>query len=156
MSSLTKTDKKIIRRLQGDIPLSSTPYRDIAEELGIPEALLLERVKFFQDAGILKRLGAVIRHQNAGFTTNAMLVWRVSPQEIDRVGGLFAELPFVSHCYQREPFPEFPYTLYTMVHAKSMDEHTANAEAMSRLSGISDYEALFSLKEFKKSSLEFF
>lgn len=155
MTGLSEEDKKIIKRLQGDIPISRTPYRDIADELGVPENSLLERLAFFQASGLLKRVSAVIRHQNAGFKANAMTVWRVPPWDIGRVGILFAEQIFVSHCYRREPLPDFPYTLYTMIHAKSEDECIAHAEALSRLAGISDYQTLFSLKEFKKSSMEY-
>jgi len=153
---LSEDDKKIIKKLQGDIPISQTPYRDIADALGIPTGLLLERIASFQAHGLLKRLGAVIRHQNAGFTANAMVVWRVPLQDICRVGALFAAQTFVSHCYRRDSFPDFPYTVYTMIHAKSKEECISHTETLSQLAGISDYKALFSLKEFKKSSMEYF
>jgi len=153
---LSKDDKKIIKRLQGDIPVSVTPYRDIADELGISVDFLLERIAFFQASDLLKHISAVIRHQNAGFTANAMVVWRVPSLDVGRVGALFAKQPFVSHCYRRDPLPDFPYTLYTMIHAKSRDECISRAEILSRLAGISDYQMLFSLKEFKKSSMEYF
>ena len=156
ITGLSEDDKKIIKRLQGDIPISQTPYRDIADELGVPAGLLLERIAFFQASGLLKRIGAAIRHQNAGFTANAMVVWRVPLRDINKVGALFAEQAFVSHCYQRDSFPDFPYTVYTMIHAKSKEECVSYAETLSRLAGISDYRMLFSLKEFKKSSMEYF
>ena len=156
ITALSEDDKKIIKRLQGDIPISQTPYRDIADELGVSTDFLLKRIAFFQAGDLLKRLGAVIRHQNAGFTVNAMVVWRVPSQDVGRVGALFAEQPFVSHCYLRDPLPDFPYTLYTMIHAKSDDEWISHAETLSRLAGSSDYQGLFSLKEFKKSSMEYF
>ena len=159
MTRLSEDDKKIIIRLQGDIPVSQTPYRDIADELGVSEGFLLERIAFLQANGLLKRLCAVIRHQNAGFTANAMVVWNVPSQSISETGALFAEQFFVSHCYQRDPLPDFPYfscALYTMIHAKSRNECISHAETLSRLAGISDYRMLFSLKEFKKSSMEYF
>jgi len=155
-AALSEDDKRIIKRLQGDIPVSRTPFRDIADELGIPTDLLLERIEFFRASGLLKRLGAVIRHQNAGYTANAIVVWHVPPNDISRVGALFAEQPFVSHCYHRESFPDFPYTIYTMIHAKSRDECVSYAETLSRFADISDYMTLFSLREFKKSSMEYF
>ena len=156
VNGLSEEDVRIIKRLQGDIPINLAPYLDIAEELGIPADYLLERIKFFQARGLLKRLGAVIRHQSAGFTANAMVVWRVPLQDVGRVGALFAEQPFISHCYQRGALPDFPYTLYTMIHAKSREECMSHTETLSRLSGVSDYQTLFSLKEFKKNSMEFF
>jgi len=153
---LSAEDQKIIKSLQGDLPISPTPYQAIADELGVSEAFLLERIAFWQANGLLKRLSAVIRHQNAGFTANAMVVWRVSLPDMDRVGALCAQQDFVSHCYQREPLPGFPYTLYTMIHAKSRGECIARAETLSSITGIADYQLLFSRQEFKKSSMEYF
>jgi DNA-binding Lrp family transcriptional regulator len=153
---LSESDKKIIKRLQGDLPIVPNPYHAIADELGIPVASLLERVAFFQANGLLKRLGAVIRHQNAGFAANALVVWSVPPNDVECIGALFAAQPFVSHCYQRDPMPDFPYTLYAMIHAASEDECSSHAETLSRLADTSDYQALFSLKEFKKSSMQYF
>ena len=156
IKALSEDDKKIIKRLQGDMTVSQTPYQDVVNETGVPAGLLLERIAFFQASGILKRLSAVIRHQSVGFMANAMVVWHVPSQDISRVGALFAEQTFVSHCYQRDSFPDFPYTVYTMVHAKSKEECISHTETLSRLAGISDYKTLFSLKELKKSSMDYF
>jgi len=153
---LSEDDKKIIKKLQGDMPVAPNPYQAIAHELGMPVDRLLERVAFFQAGGLLKRVAAVIRHQNAGFAANAMVVWRVPPRDIERIGTLFAAQTFVSHCYQRDPLPDFPYTLYTMIHAESKDECVCHAKALSSLADISDYRMLFSLKEFKKSSMQYY
>ena len=154
--ALSENDKKIIKRLQGDMPITTNPYRAIADELGMTLDHLLERIAIFQANGLLKRLVAVIRHQIAGFAANAMVVWRVPRQDMGRIGTLFAAQAFVSHCYQRDPLPDFPYTLYTMIHAASEDECASHAKALSRLANISDYQTLLSLKEFKKSSIQYF
>jgi len=154
--TLSENDKKIIKRLQGDIPITANPYRSIADELGMSPDRLLERIAFFQEKGLLKRLGAVINHQIAGFAANAMVVWRVPPRDVEKIGALFAAQAFVSHCYERKPPPDFRYTLYTMIHAASEDECASHVKALSRLAKISDYQTLFSLKEFKKSSIQYF
>ena len=153
---LSENDKKIIKRLQGDIPITQNPYQAIADELDMPLGRLLERIAFFQVNGLLKRLGAVIRHQFAGFASNAMVVWRVPRRDMEKIGISFAARAFVSHCYQRGPLPDFPYNLYTMIHAASRDECLSHVKTLSRLGNLSDYQILFSLKEFKKSSLQYF
>ena len=85
-----------------------------------------------------------------------MVVWQVPVSDIDRVGALFAEQTFVSHCYQRETLPDFPYTLYTMVHAKSESECLSYVKTLAELAGTLNYKILPSLKEFKKSSMKYF
>ena len=156
IKTLSENDKKIIKKLQDDIPITHDSYQVIADELCVPADYLFERIAFFRSNGLLKRLGAIVRHQNVGFSSNAMVVWLVPLQEIERVGTLFAAQAFVSHCYQREPLPDFPYTLYTMIHATSEGECLSHAETLSKLANVSDYQILRSLKEFKKSSMRYF
>jgi hypothetical protein len=43
-----------------------------------------------------------------------------------------------------------------MIHAAAESDCVSHAEALSRLANISDYQTLFSLKEFKKSSIQYF
>ncbi|MCL1880103.1 MAG: Lrp/AsnC family transcriptional regulator [Actinomycetia bacterium] len=153
---LSATDRLIISRLQGDVPIAPDPYQLIADDLGISLEHLLERLAWFKDQGILKRLAAIPRHQNIGFTANAMVVWNVPDEDAARVGKLFAAEAYVSHCYQRSALPGFPYSVYTMIHARSEAECIALAQGLSQLTGVFDYQLLFSVKEFKKSSMRYY
>jgi hypothetical protein len=62
----------------------------------------------------------------------------------------------VSHCYRREPTPDWPYNLYTMIHA--VDEATCieTAKSMSRKADVPEYTLLFSKRELKKTSMQYF
>jgi DNA-binding Lrp family transcriptional regulator len=50
----------------------------------------------------------------------------------------------------------WPYNLYTMIHGDDREQCKGIAERMSRKSGIDSYVLLFSEKEFKKTSMEYF
>jgi hypothetical protein len=75
---------------------------------------------------------------------------------LDEVGLGFAGLAYVSHCYYRPEAPGWPYNLYTMVHAKEPGELQAQVESMAALAKASDWRMLTSLRELKKTSLEYF
>ncbi|MHC5088549.1 MAG: Lrp/AsnC family transcriptional regulator, partial [Planctomycetota bacterium] len=45
---------------------------------------------------------------------------------------------------------QWPYNLYTMVHATSKKELTETIRTMSQKSGIAEYRALRTIKELKK------
>jgi DNA-binding Lrp family transcriptional regulator len=60
-------EKSIISLLQGDLPLTPTPYADMATELGISEEILLAKIKEFKKKGIVRRLGVILYHQRAGY-----------------------------------------------------------------------------------------
>jgi siroheme decarboxylase len=153
---LTKLDKRIIASIQGDIPITERPYLEIAEQLEISEDVLLERLKKLCDKGVIRRFGATLRHQKSGYQANAMVVWQVDEDDIDTVGEKMAAFRAVSHCYRRNSKDDWPYNLYTMIHAKdeaSCREITRNISAET---SIDNYTLLFSREELKKTSMEYF
>lgn len=153
---LTELDKAIIRELQGDLPLVPNPYAEIAKKLNIEEELLLDKIRWMRDQGMIRRLGAAIRHRNAGFTANAMVVWRVGEEQVEEVGKKLAACPEVTHCYQRPEIPGWPYNLYTMLHGQSRQECEEKAKRLSDKVGITDYRILYSTHELKKSSMKYY
>jgi len=153
---LTELEKKIIASVQGDIPVCPRPFLEIAQNLGVSEERVLEILGDLCRRGIIRRFGATLRHQKSGFSANAMVAWKVDEDRIEEVGKKMAEFREVSHCYRRNPTPVWPYNLYTMIHAK---DEEACREIVRRLSGAcgeKDYRLLFSRRELKKTSMQYF
>lgn len=148
-------DRRIIARLCEDIGEDLHPFGTLAEELGISLEELLARVRGYQATGRMRRFGAILRHQKAGFHANGMSVWRVPEADIERVGALIAARPEVSHAYQRPSLPDWPYNVFGMIHAHSEAECRAIAAQISTETGITDYDILFSVSEFKKTSMKY-
>ena len=139
-------DRRRINLLCQDIPHTKTPFSD----LGIDVA----EIRGDLDQKIMRRFGAVLRHQQAGFDANAMVCLAVADTE--RAGMLLAEDPHVSHCYERAPFEGFPYNVYAMFHGQSEAElEQSIGSAVSALNG-PDHAVLTSLKELKKTSFVYF
>jgi DNA-binding Lrp family transcriptional regulator len=153
---LDDLDKKIIALIQGDLPLTAQPYAELAQKIGIAEELLLERIRNLKAQGIIRRFGATLRHQKAGFKANAMIAWQVPEQKIEETGASMAQYKEVSHCYQRITHPDWPYNLYTMIHGNDEEACRQIAQKIALETGIKDYVLLFSEKEFKKTSMRFF
>ena len=148
--------KKLIKALQGDIPLEKEPFREIAVELGLSQEELLEQIKGLKEQGILRRLGAVLYHRQAGFVANAMVAWKVPDEKADSTGELFASFSEASHVYRRPAYPEWPYNLYTMIHGTSREDCESTIENMARKVGVDDYKILYSTREFKKTSMRYY
>jgi DNA-binding Lrp family transcriptional regulator len=149
-------DKKVIRLIQGDLPLDLMPFAVLAEEIGISEDQFISRIITLKEEGVIRRFGATLRHQEAGFRSNAMIAWRVPLQRIGEVGKILSGFREVTHCYQRKPQRDWQYNLYSMVHGGSRDQCHQIAERMSHSANIDDYILLFSEKEFRKTSMEYF
>ena len=153
---MDQLDKEVISRIQGDLPLVSRPYAAMAEEIGITEEEFIERVKELRKGGVLRRFGATLRHQEAGFSSNAMVAWAVPDDRVEETGKAMARFREVTHCYQRRSQKDWPYNIYTMIHGSNHDQCHEIADRMSLSTGIDQYVLLFSEKEFKKTSMEYF
>lgn len=153
---ISAKDKKLLGKVQGDLPLSLTPFAEVAKESGWKEEILLRRIRGFIRRGLIRRFGAILRHQKAGYRGNAMAVWKVREEQVPRVNRQVASFPAVSHCYLRTPLPEWPFNLYTMIHGRSEGDCRRIAGRISVKTGLSQYRLLFSRREHKKSSMTYF
>lgn len=153
---MDQLDKRIIAALQDDLPLVPEPYKAIAEKIGVTETELLERLAIYQQTGVIRKMGAVLKHREVGFTANALCAWNIPPAQLDRVGQLMAARPVVTHCYARISQQDWPYNFYTMLHAHSREECEAIAADLAAAAEVGDYIMLFSTKEWKKSSMRYF
>lgn len=153
---LSALDKSIIRKLQEDIPLTPRPYKSIAEEIGITEEELLNKIEDFQSNGILRRIGGILYHREAGFKANAMVVWMVPEDNVQKVGETMASFKEVTHCYERPTSSKWSYNIFTMVHGQNKKQCEDIIKKISDSIKIYDYKILYSTEELKKSSMKYF
>lgn len=153
---MTELECQMIRELQNDLPIVPRPYAIVAERLRISEQQLLESMTAMLGRGIIRKVGAVLRHRRIGFHANALCVWQIPSERIIEVGEMFAALTTVTHCYERETWPSWSYNLYTMVHTTSRMACERQVEEMSILSGVRQYKIFYSTKELKKTSMRYF
>jgi len=153
---IDKIDIKIIKIIQENKDVSIDPFAEISEIIGIPEDEVIQRIKKMKEKGVIRRFGAVLRHQKAGLTANGMIVWDVPDEKAEEVGKIFAQFREVSHCYERPRQKHWNYNIFTMVHGKSKEECKKIAEKLAKAADIHKYDILFSTKEFKKSSMKYF
>jgi DNA-binding Lrp family transcriptional regulator len=152
----TEKDKNYIRELQKDLEIVERPFLKSAQRLGITEEQLFEKAIYFEEIGVMRRFAAILRHREAGFVANGMIVWKVPEERISEVGAKLGAFPQVSHCYQRPVYQDWPYNVFSMVHCKSNDEAQVIAKQIEDQIDIHDYKILFSSREFKKTRVEYF
>jgi DNA-binding Lrp family transcriptional regulator len=149
----TGSAEDLIDAIQGGLPLVPRPYLEIAERLGCSEAEIIEQLRDLLDNGIIKRLGIVIRHHELGYRANAMVVWDVPDNQVDRVGVQLGDQDCVTLCYQRpRRLPDWPYNLFCMVHGRDRGEVLACIERITAALDINaiPHEVLFSGRRFKQ------
>ncbi len=151
-------DRQAILILQQDMPLVSEPFDVWAEESGIAVDTLLAKAQELMDRTVMRRFAAVMNHRKAGFGANGMAVWKVPVDEVDDFGTRMSTFRSVSHCYKRPTYSDWPYNLFTMVHATSKDACEETIAALVVEAGLSgdDYAVLYSTFEFKKVRLKYY
>ncbi|MBM3957051.1 MAG: AsnC family transcriptional regulator, partial [Gemmatimonadetes bacterium] len=143
---LSARDIALVRELQEDLEPVPRPFDPVAQRLGLTVPELLEHAAGMKARGLMRRYGAVLRHREAGFTANAMVVWSVPPRRSEEVGTIMARFPAVSHCYQRASREDWPYTHYTMIHAASRQRCEQIAGEIETATGIGDRQSLYSTR----------
>ncbi len=153
----TSVEAAVLRIVQADLPDSLTPFADIAREAGTTEDEVLALLRALKEEGVIRRFGASIKHQKAGWSSNAMVAWICPESEADAIGRAAAGHPHVSHCYFRPSKAEdWPFELYTMVHGRNPGECEAVIAELQERLGLREYRVLSSLRELKKISPTYF
>lgn len=157
MRQFSAQERRVLRQVQSQLPDSLTPFADMAQEAGLSEEAVLHLLQGMVDDGAIRRFGASIKHQQAGWNHNVMVAWRIDDDATrDQAGEAMAGHTHVSHCYFRPPQDDWPYSLFTMVHGRSPEELQEVVQALSELTGQKDYALLRSIKELKKTSMTYF
>lgn len=152
---LTYEERIIGRLIQWDLAMARRPYREISDQTGIAEQDVLNMIKRMMERGLIRKFGAIVRHREAGFTGNAMILWAVPEDRCEQVGQVLSSFPEITHCYKRSPAFEGKFNLFSMIHLRQQDMEE-KIEAISSATGIQDYRVLMSEEEFKKSSMKYF
>ncbi len=153
---LDPTDRRLIEATQGGLPLVPRPYAALAERLGLAESEVTGRLADLLARGVIRRIGAAPNHYALGLAANGMTVWDVPDAKAEALGRRVGALGFVTHCYLRpRALPDWPYTLFAMVHGRDRAEVEAKRAAIRDLLGedCRGHDILYSTRILKKSGL---
>jgi DNA-binding Lrp family transcriptional regulator len=153
---LSDLEVDAIRVVQEDLPVVERPFAAQADLIGCSEDEVLELLRSFRERKLMRRFAAVMNHRTAGFKANAMGVWAVPPERLDELGPQMASFALVSHCYKRPTYPDWPYSVFTMVHGKQGRDCEATIAAIQAETGVEEYALLWSVKEYKKTRVRYF
>jgi siroheme decarboxylase len=152
---LSETERSVINSMQVDLPLSSDPFRNIAETLDMSVSALLDHCCSLLRRAVIRRYGASINHYKAGYRANAMTAWKVPGEKVEAIASGIVSFKQVSHCYERATNSSWGYNLYVMIHGSSEAVCLDTVNKIQAGSGIGDYAVLFSTREFKKTRIKY-
>ena len=154
---LSALEAELLLAIQDGFPLSATPYRDIAGEIGYAVEDVLEGVERLVATGCIKRIGCVVNHVVTGFDANCMVVWDVPDDRLDEWGERAGGLPYVTLCYHRprRPDREWPYNLFTMIHGRDSDAVAAKIDELAAEYLPVEHERLYSTETLKQTGARY-
>jgi len=149
----SESDRALLAALQPGLPLVSRPYRALAQSLGLSERNVLERLRYWLEQDVIKRLGIIVRHRALGYRANAMVVWDIPDAEAGAVGRALAAESGVNLCYRRpRRLPRWPYNLFCMMHGRQREEVLGRVGRLRAERGLTayPYTVLFSARCFRQ------
>jgi len=155
MKKLTVKQNKVACLIQEDIQIISSPFAEIGNACSLTTKEVLDTTKELLKKGFIRKFCAILRHQQAGYKNNALVVWSVPPDQVEKTGQMLSASRSVSHCYQRNPAFQGKYNIFTMLHSQD-EKISLLIKDMATTIGIYDYLILESIQEYKKKSPEYF
>ena len=151
--SATETEKRLLAILADGLPLTDRPFAAVGATLDLSESDVLAILGELVEAGIVKRIGYVVRHRPLGFSANAMVVFDVAEAAVDALAERFLGSPAVTLLYRRRPAgPRWPYRLYAMIHGRDRGTVEREAAALVERAGVAvPHRLLFSTRCFKQT-----
>lgn len=155
MEKLTVKQNKVACLIQKDIAVTSYPFLETGNDCGLTARETLNTTKELLNKGFIRKFGAILRHQKAGYKNNALVIWSVPSDQVEKTGKMLSAYGSVSHCYQRNPAFQEKYNVFTMLHSKDKNIPSLINDIANTI-GINDYLILESIQEYKKKSPEYF
>lgn len=150
-SSHIAYDTTFISRVQHDLPLVTRPYSSLARELSMSEEAIVQQLEKYIAVGYIRRVAAVLRPTQAGFTHNVMVGWETADVSASDKLGLFAStLEAVSHSYRRKKHIGWPISVYTMIHGQTEEDIEETIAEIKATHNPQNVVSLKTVREFKK------
>ncbi|MEE8400475.1 MAG: AsnC family transcriptional regulator [Desulfobacterales bacterium] len=143
-SPMDDTDRAILNRIQSDFPITSRPYREIAEDLNLAEADVLTRVARLKDSGIIRRIGGNFVPGKVGFVST-LCAASVPEDGIDDFASVVNRYPGVTHNYTRDN----PFNVWFTFIGPSMEEIENNLKQITSETGVTHILNLPATRTFK-------
>ena len=141
---MDKTARKIVNEIQSDFPLSTRPYKDLADRLGLTEKEVIDTVGRLKDAGVIRRIGGNFHSTKLDFVST-LCAARVPDEKIERFVKTVNSHPGVTHNYLRS----HSYNIWFTFIAESMDRIDEQLREISKETGVVDILNLPAEKMFK-------
>lgn len=141
---LTEADRHLLSALQrGFLPVPE-PFKEVADRLCLTEEKVIADLRRLKEAGIIRRLGAIIDSRKIGYT-GTLCAMRVPEERIPEVAGVVNSFPEITHNYVRE----HDYNVWFTILAPSVERINEIIATIQEQTGITAMLNLSATRIFK-------
>lgn len=141
---LDDDDRAILNRIQSDFPITSRPYHSIAQDVGLNEQEVIERVLRLKQSGIIRRIGGNFVPGKLGYVST-LCAARVPPEKLAHFTEIVNRYPGVTHNYLRDN----AFNVWFTFIAPSMEEIEESLRTIRAETGITEILNLPATRVFK-------
>ncbi len=138
------TDRLILNAIQSDFPIEPSPYKVVAERLGLTEAEVLTRVRALKETGIIRRIGGNFAPDKLGYVST-LCAARVPAEKIDLFARVVNAYSGVTHNYVRDN----GFNVWFTFIASSMEKIEESLSEIRRGTGVTDIINLPATRVYK-------
>ncbi len=146
MTELSLFDKSLLNLLQGNIPVCSRPFAEMAKILGTDEKRVISRLRELKSAGYLRRIGTFFDSGKLGYR-GTLVALEVLPEELETVARFVNAFSGATHNYEREGRYNLWFTLLTPT-------PELEKEILSKIKSMRGVKDMLSLKANKKYKVD--
>jgi DNA-binding Lrp family transcriptional regulator len=144
MTELTTFDKALLNLLQGNLPVCSRPFAELAAQLGTDEVTVLTRLRWLKQAGYLRRIGTFFNSARLGYV-GTLVALRVDEDHMQSVAEAVNQYVGATHNYEREGEYNLWFTLLT----QTPEQERVILREVRSLPGVHGMMNLKSRKKYK-------
>ncbi|UCH21842.1 MAG: AsnC family transcriptional regulator [Deltaproteobacteria bacterium] len=141
---MDKTDKLILNRIQSDFPITTRPFKSIAEALNLTEHEVIKRIQQLKENAIIRRIGGNFVPEKLGFVST-LCAAKVPTDKIDMFAKAVNRYPGVTHNYQRDN----KFNIWFTFIAPSMEEIKESLKEITQQTGVNEIINLPATKVYK-------
>ena len=139
------TDRKLLNIIQSDFPVSAEPYREVAEQLGIAEADVLERLAELKRQNVVRQISAIFDTRRLGYKTT-LVAFAYAAADLHDGAVFINRHPGVSHNYAREGSY---YNLWFTLAVPPDGDLEATVRWMAQQTGAIEFRIMPTIRFFK-------
>jgi DNA-binding Lrp family transcriptional regulator len=94
-------EKQLLNIIQSDFPITSKPYENFADQLGLSEGEVINLIEGLKKRQIIRRVGAIFDLEKLGYKST-LCAMKVPSERLDEVAETVNSYSGVTHNYGRE------------------------------------------------------